>query len=93
MVCGIHPYGPTKGTCEDFRAIANLPTRQPLGGGYQAGDWIPQPSPAPTTAEQLLLLDEHPYFTGRCPNCEMPIAEAVEQWTCDRCDWEDVPVC
>ena len=94
MVCGIHPCGPTEEICEDFVAVAEDPeaeVRQPLGGGYYVGDWIPQPFPTLTAAAQLLLLNDHPQFTGRCPNCEMPIAEAVEQWTCDRCGWEDVP--
>ena len=94
IVCGIHPYGPTEEICEDFVAVEEDPeaeVRQPLGGGYYAGDWIPQPFPALTTAEQLSFLDEHPQFTGRCPNCEMPIAEAVEeQWMCDHCEWKDV---
>jgi len=78
-------------TCKDFSGIAPsaaAPERQPLGGGYYAGDWIPQPFPALTTAEQLSLLDEHPQFTGRCPNCEMPIAESAEgQWKCGHCEW------
>ena len=80
-----------KGTCEDFSAVAEAdpPTRQPLGGGYYAGDWIPQPFPTLTTEAQLALLDEHPQFTGRCPNCEMPIAEAIQaQWMCKHCNWE-----
>ena len=25
-----------------------------------------------TVQEKLELLDSHPFFTGRCPNCEMP---------------------
>ena len=94
MVCGIHPCGPTERTCEDFVAVgedSEAEERQPLGGGYSAGDWIPQPFPALTTAEQLWLLDEHPQFTGCCPNCEMLVAEANEgQWMCDHCAWKDM---
>ena len=56
---------------------------QPIGGGYYAGKWIPQPFPALLTAEQLSLLDEHSQFTGRCPNCEMPITAALERWKCN----------
>ena len=62
MVCGIHPCGPTEEICEDFSAIPEAEARQPLGGGYYAGDWIPQPFPALTTAGQLLLIDEHLLF-------------------------------
>jgi len=88
MVCGIHPCGPTEEICKDFSATPKQKCAKPIGGGYYVGDWTPQPFPTMTTAEQLSLIDEHPQFTGRCPNCEMPIAEAVEeQWTCDHCGW------
>ena len=93
LVCAVNPCGPIGGTCEDFSAIADPLKRQPIGGGYYAGDWIPQPFPTLTTAAQLALLDEHPQFTGRCPNCEMPIAEAAQgQWQCDHCDWREEEV-
>jgi len=91
LICAVNPCGPVGKTCKDFSGIAPsaaAPERQSLGGGYYAGDWIPQPFPALTTAEQLSLLDEHPQFTGRCPNCEMPIAESAEgQWKCGHCEW------
>jgi len=83
---------PASETCEDFAPNPNAeaaPERQPLGGGYYAGDWIPQPFPTLSPAEQLTLLDEHPQFTGRCPHCEMPIAESeAGQWKCGHCAWE-----
>ena len=71
LVCGVNPCGPVHGTCDDFTAIAQADIeaeRQPLGGGYYAGDWIPQPFPLLSADEQLALLDWHPQFTGRCPN-------------------------
>lgn len=93
LVCGINPSGPAGETCDDFEATvqaAAAPKRHPLGGGYYLGDWIPQPFPTLTAAEQLSLLDWHPQFTGRCPNCEMPIAAAAEgQWKCRYCEWKD----
>ena len=92
IVCSLHPGGPVGDACEDFSAIADLPKRQPLGGGYYAGDWVPQPFPALAAAEQLALLEAHPQFTGRCPHCEVPIAEtAADQWQCHHCGWTDVP--
>jgi hypothetical protein len=81
LICAVNPCGPAGETCDDFEAIAQAdtaPERQPLGGGYYAGDWIPQPFPTLTAAEQLALLDWHPQFTGRCPECEIPIAESEE---------------
>ncbi|MEN8445516.1 MAG: hypothetical protein ABG776_10950 [Cyanobacteria bacterium J06555_13] len=93
MVCGVNPGGPEGNTCEDFSPSAKADAttqRTPLGGGYYVGDWIPAPFPTPTTAEQLALLDSHPQFTSRCPNCEMPIVEAVAgRWSCGHCEWEE----
>lgn len=74
LICAVNPHGPEGPTCEDFEAIAQSDSktvRQPLLGGYYAGDWIPQPFPTLTTAEQLALLDWHPQFTNRCPNYEI----------------------
>ena len=62
----------------------------PLGGGYYAGDWIPQPFPEMAVEEKLALLDWHPQFKGRCPNCEMPIAAQEDRrWDCAHCEWND----
>jgi hypothetical protein len=93
LVCAVNPCGPEGLTCEDFRAITpsgTEPARQPLGGGYYVGNWIPQPFPVLTENEQLALLDWHPQFTGRCPECETPIAESAKgQWCCGHCEWAD----
>jgi hypothetical protein len=93
LVCAVNPCGPLGLTCKDFNAITQADAeiaRQPLGGGYYLGDWIPQPFPEMTEAEKLALLDWHPLFTGRCPNCEMPIAESDEgQWKCGHCEWAE----
>ena len=92
MVCGVNPRGPEGKTCADFSAIAraDTTTRQPIGGDYYLGDWIPQPFPTLTTANQQALLDGHPQFTSRCPNCETLIAQANEgQWKCGYCEWEE----
>jgi hypothetical protein len=92
LVCAINPCGPEGDTCEDFSVIAQADTeveRQSLGGGYYLGDWIPQPFPIATVEEQTALLDWHPLFTGRCPNCETPVVETVEGgWKCGHCEWE-----
>lgn len=90
MVCGVNPCGPTGDECPDFDAVA--PRGEPFGGGYYAGDWIPQ-QPAQITDEQrLALLDWHPLFTGRCPNCEILIRQTKPprmHWDCDECGWMD----
>ncbi|NJM67638.1 MAG: hypothetical protein HC851_19185 [Acaryochloris sp. RU_4_1] len=41
-----------------------------------------------TPEQKLELLDSHPIFTGRCPNCERPIRETTPprvQWDCGEC--------
>lgn len=78
MVCGVNPCGPDGDECPDFDAIA--PRGEPLEGGYYAGDWIPQLPTRITVEQQLALLDWHPMFTGRCPNCEMPIRDPCPRY-------------
>ncbi|MFG6105409.1 hypothetical protein U2F10_24355 [Leptothoe sp. EHU-05/26/07-4] len=56
------------------------------------GEAIPSPVVRYTLEQQLALLDWHPIFTGRCPNCEMPILQTQPprvHWDCDRCEWMD----
>ena len=60
-----------------------------VGGTYD-GDRIPNSETHLTRAEQLKLLDWHPVFTGRCPNCELPIPAKTETvWCCHSCGWSD----
>ena len=45
-----------------------------------------------TTVQKLELLDTHPMFTGRCPNCEIPMLQTEPprlHWDCERCGWVD----
>lgn len=68
LVCGVNPHGHEGLTCNDFVATPEAEEnteRNPLGGGYYVGDWIPQPFPDISQDEQLALLDWHPQFTGR----------------------------
>lgn len=60
-------------------------------GASYAGEFVQQPVQRWTTEEKLVLLDWHPLFSGRCPNCEIPIALKRSQagWKCDRCGWQD----
>ena len=87
MVCGVNPCGSDDNECSDFEAAE---PREPLEDGYYAGDWIPQPSTQMTDEQRLALLDWHPLFVGRCPNCEMPMRQTNPprvHWDCDECGW------
>ncbi|MEP0913844.1 hypothetical protein NDI45_23305 [Leptolyngbya sp. GB1-A1] len=62
---------------------------QPEGAAYYNGELVLQPRQRLLT-DQLDLLDTHPLFTGRCPNCEMPISstQGVQvHWDCLNCGW------
>ncbi|MEM8614789.1 MAG: hypothetical protein AAGF93_22465 [Cyanobacteria bacterium P01_H01_bin.105] len=92
MVCGVNPCGVKGNSCPDFEATPNIAEiREPIGGGYYAGDWIPQTS-NPSIDQQLALLDWHPLFTGRCPNRERPIQQTQPprvHWDCEQRGWLD----
>ena len=64
---------------------------EPAGASYYAGELIVQPRQRWTREEQLELLDSHPMFTGRCPQCGSEIERdyrAVVHWDCS-CGWMD----
>ncbi|MGR3279426.1 hypothetical protein ACSYAD_30630 [Acaryochloris marina NIES-2412] len=57
---------------------------------FYNGTPIAPPSNHLTTEQKLDLLDWHPVFTGRCPNCERPIRETTPplgHWDCAECGW------
>lgn len=65
---------------------------RPVGAAYYNGELVLEPHNRWTDEERLELLDWHPLFTGRCPNCEMPIHQTEPRrvhWGCDRCGWKD----
>lgn len=57
-----------------------------------AGEIVIQPVKHWTREQQIALLDCHPMFTGRCPNCERTILQtypAMVHWDCEYCGWKD----
>lgn len=59
---------------------------------FYNGEEIIQPQQRWTRSEQLDLLDYHPLFTGRCPQCERPFPRYDRppvHWDCPSCDWKD----
>lgn len=64
---------------------------EPEGASYYAGELIVQPRQRWTREEQLQLLNTHPMFTGRCPQCGSEYEQdyrAVVHWDCP-CGWMD----
>jgi len=91
--CAIHPIG-APNPCPDFVVNwAAVPSEQwePTGAAYYNGELILQPSQRMSLERKLELLDWHPLFTGRCPECEMPIPDEGDRvhWDCQSCGWVD----
>jgi len=64
---------------------------QPEGASYYNGELVLQPQQRWTPEEQMELLDTHPMFTGRCPQCECPFPRSGRppvHWDCP-CGWVD----
>jgi hypothetical protein len=95
LVCAVHPAGPTADTCLDFHKDPNAAPDElwePEGASYYNGELILQPRQRWTTAEKLELLDTHPLFTGRCPQCSHPFPQSKTppmHWDCAECGWMD----
>lgn len=95
LVCAVHPAGVETDTCPDFQLDPNTEPEElwePVGASYYNGELILQPQQSWSQVEQLALLDWYPLFTGRCPDCEMPMTQrdpAFVYWDCAHCGWKD----
>jgi hypothetical protein len=95
LVCSLHPSGPEGDSCLDFRNNPNYQAEepwQPVGAAYYNGELVQQLTQQRTEQERLDLLDWHPMFTNRCPDCEMPMHETIPRrvhWDCEACGWKD----
>ena len=102
LICAVHPTGVEGDSCLDFRLAPEpfvAPDEplawfedewQPEGASYYGGDLVLEPVQRLSLEQRLELLDWHPLFTGRCPNCERAIAsEGQVHWDCGHCGWKD----
>ena len=106
FVCAVHPYGVDNDSCLDFRLSPNSEPEElwtPDGVDFIDGELVIRRDQFRydcsdtldnylTPVEKLELLDAHPFFTGRCPNCEMPFDMSnprLVHWDCDCCNWID----
>jgi len=65
---------------------------EPEGASFYNGKLILQPRQRWTQEEQLQLLEVHPLFTGRCPECGARIERdysARVHFDCSECGWMD----
>ena len=95
LVCAVHPASPNTNTCIDFRENPDAEPDElwePEGASYYNGELILQPRQRWTPEQQLELLDTHPLFIGRCPQCKMTYPEYEQppvHWDCAACGWMD----
>ena len=88
--------------CPDFELDVKIPDNeatalygeqwQPEGASYYDGELILDPVQRLTLIQRQPLLDTHPQFTGRCPNCDMPVGRSPDgqiHWDCGHCGWAD----
>ncbi len=71
---------------------AEMEQWEPEGAGFYNGELILQPRRRRTQEEQLQLLEVHPLFTGRCPECAATIERdysARVHFDCIECGWMD----
>jgi len=64
----------------------------PVGGSFYSGELIPESHSRLTQEEQLELLEKHPLFTGRCPQCGYTFSQGempAVHWDCPCCRWVD----
>jgi hypothetical protein len=102
LVCTLHLAGVEGDTCPDFELDLTIPDDeavvwygepwQPEGASYYGDELVLEPVQQMTMEQRLDLLDSHPLFTGRCPNCEMPLLQTEPprvHWDCEHCGWVD----
>ncbi|MBD2093594.1 hypothetical protein H6F90_00295 [Trichocoleus sp. FACHB-591] len=94
LVCTVHPEGTSSDTCLDFQHDPTADPEElwePEGASYYNGELIVTPEQRWSRLEKLALLDSHPMFTGRCPQCETGIASEIPRvhWDCRHCGWAD----
>jgi hypothetical protein len=65
---------------------------QPASPPEYAGEFVLQFQRRLTLEEQVHLLDTHPLFTGRCPDCDYAYPQDAPppvQWRCPQCGWQE----
>ena len=95
LICAVHPNGVDTDRCLDFRPDLNAAEEElwsPEGYSFYNGQLIPNKPSRYTPEEQLEILDNHPFFTGVCPECGYEFDRnnpPLVHWDCPRCNWVD----
>lgn len=95
LICAVHPDGVEGDSCLDFRPRPGMETEElwtPDGATYYNGELVPLPKRTLTREEQWTILDTHPLFTNKCPECGYrfnPNDPPPVHWDCPDCGWVD----
>lgn len=95
IVCGVHSNGVEGDRCLDFRPDKDAEIEEkwcPQGYSWYGDNLIPNRPSRYTSEQQLQILDNHPFFTGVCPNCKHEFDKnnaPKVHWDCPVCDWVD----
>ena len=94
LVCAVHPDGVETNKCLDFRLDPNVKTEEqwsPQGYSWYGDELIADRQSRHSREEQLEILDNHPFFTGVCPQCryEFNRDERIIHYDCPDCGWID----
>ena len=94
LICAEHPTGVEGEHCPDFELDLEIPDDEATAwyGEQWQSQWASYYSDELVLVQRLELLDSHPLFTGRCPNCEMPLLQTDPprvHWDCEYCGWVD----
>lgn len=94
LVCAVHPNGVETDKCLDFRSNSNIKVEEqwsPEGYSWYGDELISDRPSHYTPSEQIKILDNHPFFTGVCPQCrhEFNREERIIHYDCPQCGWVD----
>ncbi|MDJ0902213.1 MAG: hypothetical protein QNJ55_25765 [Xenococcus sp. MO_188.B8] len=94
VVCAVHPEGVEGDRCIDFRPDPNAEIQEqwsPQGYSWYGGELIPNRHSRYSQEEQTEILNNHPFFTGVCPQCrhEFDQDNLPVHFDCPNCDFID----
>ena len=94
LVCAVHPEGVETDKCLDFRPDPKAQIEKqwsPQGYSWYGDELIANRPSRHNQSEQLEILDNHPFFTGVCPQCrhEFNQDSQIVHYDCPDCGWID----
>ena len=94
LVCAVHPEGVETERCLDYRLDHNTELKEkwsPQGYSWYGDELIADRQSRYSPEEQLEILNNHPFFTGVCPQCrhEFDKNNPPVHFDCPECNFID----